>query len=136
MLFCNFPTKELVPSLHMSGTVVLELPLWFTLQPGVAIISCNYGKLHGYICKVGSHNHRCIWWHPFWPSVHPRPHSPPYPKGGISYCGENTVAGGNRGDHFSVPCSNSIWRRRGQNSIFWPENHLWRKSEMEMVICS
>ena len=52
-----------------------------------------------------------IFWklHPFWPSVHPRPHSPPYPLGGISYCGENTVAGGNRGDHFSVPSNNSIW---------------------------
>ena len=59
---------------------------------------------------MGIQNQRYICEDPFWPSVHPRPHSPPYPKGGISYCGENTVAGGNRGNHFSVPCSNSIWR--------------------------
>ena len=78
------------------------------------------------------HNQRYICEDPFWPSVHPRPHSPPYPKGGISYCGENTVAGGNRGDHFSVPCSNSIWR--GHSSIFWPENHLRKKSKTVMVM--
>ena len=80
---------------------------------------------------MGIHNQRYICEDPFWPSVHPRPHSPPYPKGGISYCGENTVAGGNRGDHFSVPCSNSIWR---DTVLYFGQKTIYGGSLRQMVM--